>query len=156
MNSFKPIFKETEGTYKWSFIECDNAFSDGEKIAVKGEYEANVGQAIEFNQDIEFSNKKGLVIWYGEGLTLRYNRKQSNISSIYPHILRVENDKTVSQLDMLRNFSFAGEFGVVTYQTNNNKKENNLYGKKIMAIGDSMVRGHTLKENQTWLRKISK
>lgn len=32
---------------------------------------------------------------------------------------------------------------------------NPLYGKKIVAIGDSMVKGHTLSENDVWLTKLA-
>lgn len=39
--------------------------------------------------------------------------------------------------------------------SNSNNSNNRLYGKKIVAIGDSMVKGHTLNENQTWLAKIA-
>lgn len=47
-------------------------------------------------------------------------------------------------------------------QIYNNKKleslqnYNYLYGKKIIAIGDSMTKGHTLSNSQTWLYKIAK
>lgn len=38
----------------------------------------------------------------------------------------------------------------------NGAKANNLTNKKIIAIGDSMVKGHSLPDNQTWLYKIAK
>ena len=37
-----------------------------------------------------------------------------------------------------------------------NVSTNSLYGKKILAIGDSFVKGHSLSDNQTWLYKLAK
>lgn len=42
------------------------------------------------------------------------------------------------------------------YDINGNVIINNrLQGKKILAIGDSFVKGHTLSESQTWLYKLA-
>jgi lysophospholipase L1-like esterase len=37
----------------------------------------------------------------------------------------------------------------------NYKLNSYLYGKKIIATGDSMVKGHTLSDSQTWLYKLA-
>ena len=38
---------------------------------------------------------------------------------------------------------------------NAKRKENRLYGKTMAVFGDSMAKGHTLSENQTWAYKIA-
>ncbi len=38
---------------------------------------------------------------------------------------------------------------------NAKKNENRLYGKTMAVLGDSMAKGHTLSENQTWAYKIA-
>ena len=57
-----------------------------------------------------------------------------------PAVKKVAETKTY----IFKNFMVDGE--------GNN---NNLYGKKILAFGDSMVEGHTLSKEQTWLHKLA-
>lgn len=57
------------------------------------------------------------------------------------------NIKTVNGQSLLGSGNIAVEGGGTV--------ENVLSGKKILAIGDSFVKGHTLSESQTWVAKIA-
>lgn len=62
-------------------------------------------------------------------------------------------------------YPFGYEYSIITEDVSELKKdvselktsksENRLYGKTMAILGDSMAKGHTLKEEQTWAYKIA-
>lgn len=55
-------------------------------------------------------------------------------------------------------YPFSYEYSVITKDVSElktRKSENRLYGKTMAVLGDSMAKGHTLSENQTWAYKIA-
>lgn len=62
-------------------------------------------------------------------------------------------------------YPFGYEYSVITKDVSElktdvselktRKSENRLYGKTMAVLGDSMAKGHTLSENQTWAYKIA-
>ena len=55
-------------------------------------------------------------------------------------------------------YPFGYEYSIITKDVSElktSKFENRLYGKTMAILGDSMAKGHTLKEEQTWAYKIA-
>ena len=55
-------------------------------------------------------------------------------------------------------YPFEYEYSIITKDVSElktSKFENRLYGKTMAILGDSMAKGHTLKEEQTWAYKIA-
>lgn len=75
------------------------------------------------------------------------------------------NDETVKARCMFTSietpdkyYPFGYEYSIITKDVSElktSKFENRLYGKTMAILGDSMAKGHTLKEEQTWAYKIA-
>lgn len=153
--TFKPYFSSNEGTFIWFLLEYDNGiFTKGE------EHISNIGDTIEINAELSSHN----ILVLNSAIPMLYKPE----NDIGLHMIRVTiDDNNNCTATSYSGSTIAGEwkfvensYKFVTYEILDEKKyisyndtlpyaTNPLFGKKIIALGDSMVAGQGV--SPTWL-----
>ena len=165
VKNFKPAFSKSFGIFKWYFFESIEDFISGSTIFTKGEeHTANIGDTIEINT--ELSSHNILVL---NSITVPMLYKSTNNIGL-PMINVKVNDNNISATSyanstIIGDFKFIeNSYKFVTHEILEEKKyishydtlpysSNPLFGKKIIALGDSMVAGQGV--SPTWLDCIA-
>ena len=156
VQSLKPLFATETGTFSYQFGFVEKDMADDLDVVLLGEaVTANVGDSIPV--DRLMTPRDFIVIHGNDDAVLKYS-KWSNIGLSCAKIGRVENGKT-KQIYELRTYHFAGDFHVLDidgtlFEYIAEHTKDSLAGKTILAVGDSMVYGHNVGVENTWLAKM--
>lgn len=157
--TFKPYFSNNIGTFIWYILEYDNG------IFTKGkEHTANIGDTIEINT--ELSSHNILVL---NSVTVPMLYKRTNNIGLQMINVKIDDDNisatSYANGTIIGDFKFIeNSYKFVTHEILEGKKyishydtlpysSNPLFGKKIIALGDSMVAGQGV--SPTWLDCIA-
>ena len=155
VKSIKPVFNGNSGTvyYRYIYDTSTNqtGFEHNSTISLGAEHQCNVGDTIQVNKLL--NNHRGLYI-YSEAVLKFVGTSKSKLNTAkIKSIVMNGNTGTCNEV-FSTEYCFAGDFVIDAYVEKSTNTSNYLYNKKIMAVGDSMVRGHSLSLTQTWLHKI--
>ena len=163
VKSFTPNYS-AEGTLKYCYVNVPN-FEEGMNVQLGEEYTINTGDTIIINK---FLSKNYCIAIKNDTGKYNYCGKNQNqgTSTNVPGLCRIQlQDNTIHQITQLSANSISGIFelldfdqnlynniqNIIEFINNINYTHNYLNGKKVIAIGDSMTKGHSLDDNKTWL-----
>lgn len=162
VKSITPFFSNTKGSFSWRLLKAENGIVDGGITTVIKKGTGNIGDKIKLNY--LFDKTIILEIYGNTESVLLYSLKSNSKLKTACIVNNGSAGSVLSQVEALLPYAFSGEFEIYSLKNILDAKDipditeyerNYLYGKKIVVIGDSMVYGHNVGVENTWLAKLA-